>query len=232
MNEVIASCEEWVALPTADRVFRAMIGRYLGLFYAMTLRTDEAVEALEESSQVLDELNELIASMLYRRGAAEARALVGDFAGAERDLLARWSYFEAAGSRTRLWAIDTAVALSTVYCDEGRWDEAERMAASVRDAPLNAPNAVDVAAKRLAVEARLAARQGRYDEAVAFAEQAAASVAPDRLEDRGVFWQVLADVERAAGRTEAAAASATTAIGLFEAKGNLTGAARARALLS
>jgi class 3 adenylate cyclase/tetratricopeptide (TPR) repeat protein len=230
-SEVIARCEGFLATSQGERMLTAVVQRTLALYYAMAGRIEEALDTLRESSLVLDEANELIASVLYRKTAAEALALAGDFAGAERELAARLAYFEVRGTRTAVWAIDSAVALAMVCCDDGRWEEAERHAASVRTTPLDRPNSLDVSRRRRILEARLAAHRGDLDQALALTTDALERYAGlDRLNDEAAGWLVLAEVQMAAGRRDESAAAAAQAAALFEQKGNVVAAARARAL--
>ena len=189
------------------------------------------VIGLEQSSLVLDELNQLTVSGLYRGAAAAARELAGDRDGAERELLARWSYFNDSGfDGIDRRAIDTAYDLAQFFCDEGRWDEAEQFVGPLHDLTLTSRHAIGAAMSRLALEARLAAREGRYAEAAVLAEQAIAGAeTEDRPDATARFWLVLAEVQRAAGRSTDAEAAVAAALALYEQRGNLAAAARVRA---
>ena len=92
----------------------------------MAGRFDDAREALRTSSPVLDDLPHDIPVWTYRWTAAWARELVGDDAGAERDLRARWRNFEELGEQTiDTRSMNSAYMLALFYCDRGRWDDAE-----------------------------------------------------------------------------------------------------------
>ena len=83
---------------------------------------------------------------------------------------------------------------------------------------------------KLAIEARLAAHQGRLEEALTLARSAVAEAEPwDSLGFKAWTWSVLAEVRQARGEAAEADAATATAIDLYERKGNVAAAARLRA---
>jgi hypothetical protein len=83
------------------------------------------------------------------------------------------------------------------------------------------------------VKAKVLAHDGRCEEAEALARDAVALVAPtDLLSHRGDAMLDLAEVLRTCSRTDEYQSVAETALSLYEKKGNVVGAARARSLLS
>jgi class 3 adenylate cyclase/predicted ATPase len=237
-REMTARCEELLATTDSDWVLDALLKRCLGVTYAMAGRADEALALAGESSAVLDELNQALYSYLYRLSVAYARELAGDLPGAERELLACWSYFSRPGfPGTDRRKVLAAYELASFYCDEGRFEEAEQLDLPHSDLPLTGPTVLDHSILRQSVEARLAARAGRADEAVALAEDAVARSAArgrqgrDRPQQTARAWLALAEVQRSAGRHEHAERSVARAIELYELKGNLAAAARTRATI-
>ncbi len=224
-------CEQLARGTRSDRVVEALVKRYQGVFYAMAAEPALALQLIEESSQVLDELDQQIFSWLDRNRAAYARELAGDLPGAEREYLARWQYFARHGDRSKLWAVASACNLGLLYCDERRWDDAERVAAEIRDVRL--PDGIQTIAEamlRLALEARLAANAGRLDEAVALTGRA--TVAADQFIGS---WYVHArahaaagEVQRIRGDLEASDAALAKALEIYEQKGNVAAANRLR----
>ena len=229
VGEAIDRCEQLLRSTRSDRVLEAVLKRFLGLFYAMAARPDEALELIRESSPVLDELNQLTVSALYRGAAAYAKELAGDRAGAEQELVARLRWFSEAGHRgVDRRAIDAAFELASFYCDERRWEDAERVLSDVRAIRLSGESISTQLA--LAAEARLAAHRGDLAEAVTLAERAVALAdTKDRPDMRARIWLALGEVRRAAGQAAAADTATARAIELYEQKGNLAAAARARA---
>ena len=97
----------------------------------MAGRFDEARDLVDRSGVVLDELNQIAASWAYRSIAAEAKELIGDRAGAEQDLMAKWHRFRDLGDHTPdARAMHSAYELALLYCDDGRWDDAEPAAST------------------------------------------------------------------------------------------------------
>jgi hypothetical protein len=165
---------------------------------------------------------------VYRRAAAEARELIGDHTGAERELKAKWQSFLDFGEQTvDERAMGSAHQLAYYYCDHGRWDDAAECLLYGRDTPVVCPTSTAV--YRFAVEARLAAHEGRAADALALAlaERAVACAEPsDNLGLRARAWLALAEVRRARGEAAAADAAVEESIRLYEAKGNVAAVAR------
>ena len=83
------------------------------------------------------------------------------------------------------------------------------------------------------VRARVRARQRRFDEAEALAREGLALVRrSDEIDNQGNALMDLATVLRSAGQDEAATAAVREALALFEAKGNVVSADRARVVLA
>jgi ATP/maltotriose-dependent transcriptional regulator MalT len=121
----------------------------------------------------------------------------------------------------------SAIDLASFYCDEGRWEEAELYTREVRHLHLEMRRLT--AAAMFAVEARLAAHRGDLVEA----EQPAAAAIElademDRPNIQAPIWIAFAEVQRAAGRTQDAAAAVQKALELYERKGNVAAADRVR----
>ncbi len=203
VRAAIDRCEQVLSTTRSDRVLEAVLKRFLGLFYAMAARPAEALELVRESSLVLDELNQLTVSALYRGAAAYAKELAGDRTGAEHELTGWWGWFSVAGYRgVDRRAIDAAYELALFYFDERGGGDADRVLTDVRASRL--PDHSVSAQVRLAAEARLAPRRGDLTEALALAERAVAVAdTKDRPDMRARIWLALAGVRRAAGEIAA-----------------------------
>ena len=117
----------------------------------------------------------------------------------------------------------TAGQLANFYCDEGRWDDAEACLAAYPD----------YRGSGGMVEARLKAHNGEHDKALELARSVVEHADQgDELNGRALMWLGFAEVQRAAGRGEDAARSVARAIELYELKGNLAAATKARAPIS
>jgi DNA-binding SARP family transcriptional activator len=224
--EAIGRCEALLQSSASDGALTAIISRFLSVFYAMAGRSKEASDLLRSSSAVLDELRHETSVWVYRRAAAEARELIGDNAGAERELKAKWQSFVDFGEQTvDERAMASAYQLAFLYCDHGRWDDAVDCLLYGCDIPLAFPTSAAVF--RLAVGARLAARDGRDADALALAGRAVACAElGDNLNLRARAWLALAEVQRARGAAAEAGAAVEEAVRLYESKGNVAAIAR------
>src|SRR5262249_32622501 len=149
------------------------VTRFLSVLHAMAARFDDAREHLRRSDLLLHELSlPDLGPKAYRSVVADANELAGDRIGAEQELAAMWQWFRDIGH----WAPDAqgmqaASQLALLYCDEGRWDDAERCLAYGRDVPVPTYFRRE-AVVGLAARARLAAHRGELAEAVTLAERA------------------------------------------------------------
>jgi class 3 adenylate cyclase len=233
--EIIDRCQALLPTAVGDRVLEATVKRMLGVAFVMDGRPGAGLELIDESGRVLDEANLLTISAMYRSNAAYAKELAGDRAGAEREWLARWSYFEhaASGAPDRR-AAESAYRLALLYCEDERWDEAERIATRLRDVPIggSGANARALRAMRYSLDARLAANRGRLTEAVDLAERAVAMLAESSgggpNQAAAGAWANLAEIRHLAGDPTGAEAAAAAALELYELKGNAAAAARLR----
>jgi tetratricopeptide (TPR) repeat protein len=224
-----ARCEELRSANRGDRVLDAVIARHLSSLYAMAGHFEDACESWEWASLVLDEANVLVSSWVSQVHAAGAKELAGDREGAERDLKAMWLHCrDALGGAPDLRAMHAAYRLAYLYCDEGRWDDAEEYLAFCSGFP--ALEDATVASYRPAAAARLAAHRGDFVSATALADQAVeAADATDMLNMRALVWLALAEVRRVSGRAAEADDAVATALELYERKGNVAAATRLRA---
>ena len=111
-----------------------------------------------------------------------------------------------------------------------RYEEAERWLAVGRECTTEGD--VDAQVNGYRVQAKLLARQGNFGEALALARAGVRLSAPtDYLELRARALMDLAEVLRLAGRTDEALPVVRQALQLFERKGNVVSAARARVVL-
>jgi class 3 adenylate cyclase/tetratricopeptide (TPR) repeat protein len=225
--DAIARCDDLLEGYGADRVAEASVGQFRAALLAMAGRRDDAIEALARSSAVLDELSLSMQMGAYRTYAVEVRRLAGDTAGAEDELMKQWLYFrDRRGGAPDRRAAGSAFRLVDLYCDEGRWDDAERSFGEARDLPRSGEY---IPCLGLAVEARLEAHRGRFAEAVELAERAVESVDGDESPNLCAhMWQTLAEVQRAADHTAEAAAATAKALALYAQKGNVAAAERLR----
>jgi tetratricopeptide (TPR) repeat protein len=226
--DAIRRFEELLESTGSDRVLEATVTRGLSAMLAMAGRFDEARELVGKSSLVLDELN-LLTRSVYRSIAATAKELVGDRVGAEHELTARWKSLSGMRSdAVDARAMNAASDLAYLYCDEGRWEDAERCLDYGRD--VLEIKSLFVAAPRFAVSARVAAHRGEYAQALELAQRGVAlAERSDMLNLRARLWLALAEVQRHAGAESDARTAVAAALDLYEKKGNVAAAAIVRA---
>ena len=154
---------------------------------------------------------------------AEVRLLAGDPASAEDALDDAESVAHEIGDRLFLSTI--RVERAHALLAQERPEEAAAAVALIDEGP--APNDLEWRVKRLAARGKLAAREGRAEEALADARAAVALAdASEMFLYRADAWRDLAEVAQRVGEAEEAAAARATALGLYRAKGNVAGARR------
>jgi hypothetical protein len=232
VGEAIERCEELRASCGDDRVLETLVSRHLCHVLAMDGRFDESEALLPNTGSVFDELNQATQHGLSRDSIAEARELLGDRPGAERELLALWETFRRGrGGAPESRALRAASLLALLYCDEGRWDEAADCVAYGAELP--PPSHFRPAVVLLlAAEARLAEHRGDQAEAVRRALRAVELAdRSDRLNLRARVWLALSQVRRNGSENVDADEAAAAALRLYEQKGNVAAAAHLRASL-
>src|SRR5262249_49977677 len=88
--EALVRSEELLRRYGDDRVIEGSMLRFRALLLAMLGRFDEARDGLERSAAILDAINLLTPSWVYKAAAAEAKLLLGDVAGAEEEWRTRF----------------------------------------------------------------------------------------------------------------------------------------------
>jgi ATP/maltotriose-dependent transcriptional regulator MalT len=220
--DAIRRCEELIGSSTGDRALEAVITRSLAALVAMDGRFEEARDLLERSSPILEELGQAMLSITSRLEAALALELCGDRAGAEHELETSWRALAAHRSdgKPQAAAMAHVSALAILYCDDGRWEEAERCLEYGREIPRHG----------LAARARVAAHRGDLSEALALARRSVELAGKsDSPEGQARQWIVLAEVLRANGEDAEADTAVETAVRIWERKGNIAAVARLRA---
>jgi DNA-binding SARP family transcriptional activator len=230
VEDALAQCQGLLESHADDRASEANLLVWKGGLEAMRGRFDDARSLVALARDIYENLGQTIASTLVC-GAVEAEIemLAGRPEAAEPVLRRRCEVCEELGYAAELAsaAADLAEAL---YAQE-RYDEAE-MWAEKSQAHAGYED-LDAQSSWRVVAAKLGARKGEHKEADALS-RAAIDIADstDALNDRAGTQFARAEVLRLAGREEEAAKAATAALRLFEAKGNVIAAARARAAVS
>lgn len=193
---------------------------------AMRGRPDAGREVLASCRALLEELGlrlELLETAMY---AGQLELIAGDAAAAERELRSARAGFEELGLQSAAGAAAALVARAVL--EQDRLDDAESLAC---EAERLAGGDLRTSVVWRSVRARALARRALFEDAEALAREAVALADPiDALSDRADAHLALAEVLRAAGREAHGAAEARAALRLYEAKENVAGAQRARAL--
>ena len=228
VEQTIAWCARSLEEAGARPGAAALILANLAWAKAMLGIYDDARGHLAEGEVALRELGLRLQDGLHAMLAGYVETSAADPVAAESWFVAAIDIFRGAGERWfgSLGTVDRARA---VY-DQGRYEDARALIATVDRAAEIDP---EWRIKELGLEAKLAARAGDQETASRLAGEALAVAAgtdfvsfhADALLDK-------AEVCCLAGRLADAEAATQEALELFEAKGNLAGAAKARALLA
>jgi hypothetical protein len=179
------------------------------------------------ATALLDKLGHTTSYWLYQVSAVvHTKELLGDRAGAQLELAARSNWFRKQGSHNPdARAMGSAYRLALMYCDDGRWDDAEHWLAYGSDVPVPAYFLIETAIG-MAARARVAAHHGAPTDAVTLGRRAVELMdVSDHLNHRALIWLALAEVERANGDAAKADAAIATARALYTQKGNVAAAA-------
>jgi hypothetical protein len=217
-------------LQDADLGGEANVLPFLACLEAMRRRFPLARRLLDRAEGLYAELGQGtfgVAACAARR--AEVEVLAGELAAAEEALHRNHAALNSMGDRASL--ATCAAELAAVVLRSGRRDEADRWSLVAEE--LVSDDDVPTQFLSRAVRAKLLAVGGDAARAEALADEAVAlSETTDSLSQRANVMLDLVDVLRICGRPAPAAEAGRRALELFEQKGNLAGAERARTLLA
>ena len=226
--EAIATCQEVLARTKDDRKAKALTELAIGHLEAMRGDFERARLLYRRSRASLEELGWLLFAALTSLDSSAIEVLAGDLAAAESELRTDYRCLEEMGERN--YISTTAGLLADVLSGQGRYEESAEFAGVCEH--LASPD--DVASQFLwrCVRGKLRARQGAIDEAESLLSAATALIGTsDQLDWQGSGLLDFAEVRELAGAPEDAAVLAERAASLFERKGNVVSALRARQLV-
>jgi tetratricopeptide (TPR) repeat protein len=228
VDVALRRCEELRREYGRDPALAAVITCFTSALLAMAGHFDAAIaEDAAAATASLDKSGHTTSFWLYQVTAVvNTKELLGDRAGAQRELAARSNWFRKQGShKPDARAMASAYRLALMYCDDGRWDDAEHWLTYGSEVPVPAYFLLE-AVIGLAARARVAAHRGAPGDAVTLARRAVELMdVSDHLNHRALIWLALAEVERANGDPAKADAAVATARALYEQKGNVAAAA-------
>jgi DNA-binding SARP family transcriptional activator len=216
-----AECVELLALVAGRRFAELGVRGFVAVLDAMAGDFARARAQLLRSREGLRELGLRQASIWMAVFDAEVRLLAGDPASAGDALDDAGRVASEIGDRLFLATI--RVERAHVLLAQDRLAEASEAVARIDEGL--APNDLEWRVKRLTARGRLAAREGRAEEALAEARAAVALAdSSDMFIYRADAWRDLAEVAERVGEAGEAAAARATALRLYRAKGNVAAA--------
>jgi class 3 adenylate cyclase/tetratricopeptide (TPR) repeat protein len=225
-SEGIRRCREVLQGSNAGNV-EAMARIELGCFLATQGQFDEARESHARGLALFVDLGQQLNVAGTSQEFFDIAMLAGDPAAAEARLRSACDMLELMGESgflgTRLGCLAEAI-----YA-QGRFNDAAAVSERAKELTAHDPSDIDAQYRWRAVSAKLLAREGEYAAAEMLAREAVAlTTDTDWLNSRAQVHLDLAEVLQLAGRAEEALAAVEEALHLFEAKGNIVGARRAR----
>src|SRR5215218_8507924 len=226
--DAIAVCEEILAQPGQQRRIRASAIRALAGLKAMAGQFEEARGLVSAHKELAEELGLRVTSASAAETYGIVENLAGDPAAAERELSHGYGILEQIGETQNF--PDLAAKLADALYTQGQDERALELSEVSERA--TAPDDLSAGVQWRSVRAKLLARQGELEPAEALAREAVALAAEtDFLVLRADALMDLAEVLRAVGRADEAVPYVEQALELYEQKGNIVGADRARSSL-
>jgi class 3 adenylate cyclase/tetratricopeptide (TPR) repeat protein len=229
VDEVERRIEEVIERSGGDWRIEAWSSATLCGARAMQGRFAEARQARDRAKVLLEELGLLLDQTWAAHFFGWLEVLAGDPAAAEAELRRGCEISRQVGDSGYLST--TLAILAGVVSDQGRHEEALRLSHEAEEVG----GAGDVTTQVLSRSARAMAlaRLGRVDEAEPLARDAVARARmTDKINEIAHTLDALAETLRLAGRPDEARDAQTEALSLYERKGNVVMARRARELLT
>ena len=225
--EAIATCEDVLARAKDDRKVRARAELAIGQLEAMRGDFERARLLYRRSRASLEELGCLLLAALTSLASSAIEVLAGDLAAAESELRTDYRRLEEMGERN--YISTTAGLLADVLYQQGRYSESAEFAGVCEH--LASPDDVASQFHWRCVRGKLRARQGAIGAADSLLSAAMALIeTADQLDLQGNGLLDFAEVQELASAPADAASLSEKAAQLFERKGNVVSARRARQL--
>jgi DNA-binding SARP family transcriptional activator/tetratricopeptide (TPR) repeat protein len=229
-EEGVLSCERLLSELGSDPLGEATVEIFLASFLALQSRFERARMLIASSRATRQDIGlGTLETAFELYGSAAVEALAGDLKAAERAIRAAVEH--AAEIADSWFYVIASIDLARTVCDQGRPDESLRILDESERHPWF-PD-LEIVIKRPSTRALALARLGRLEEAEVHAREAVGYA-----DGTGFLgWHadalvVLGEVLRLAGRPTEAMDALEEALGLYERKGNVVSAAKARALLA
>ncbi|MGE0877182.1 MAG: adenylate/guanylate cyclase domain-containing protein [Acidimicrobiia bacterium] len=230
-SQAMVACREILARVAFDRRSSALTQLELALLTAMDLDLEEARRLCSNTRDVLTELGWEMQAALVSLSSGPIELLAGDAVRAEAELRRDFDALHALNERNFI-SLTAALLADAVYRQQ-RFDEAGELVGFSRDTA--APDDIAVQIIVRSVEAKIIARRGRHDDALAMAAEAVTMIddtddpsgqADARLDLAEVRWLAGA----VDGRGDGAVTTVHDAFRRYSRKGNRLGMQRAAAI--
>jgi tetratricopeptide (TPR) repeat protein len=228
IREAMAKAEQMDV--SKSKAVEAIQLRTLGGLHGMIGEFETARVMLSRSFELETELGRgAMATSVGAHFFGPLEHLAGNLDQAETIL--RTSYEAMSATGDMAFSSTTAAKLAAVYVDMGRFDDAERFAQIALET--SSPDDVDAQSAGRAVLARVLAKRGEQESALALAREAVKIAEnTDYLSLRGAALANLAEVLEAAGQRSEALAAMKRAVETFDAKGSTAQADQAKRRLA
>jgi len=223
--EAIERCRSLLEQTGGDRKAEALIVCSLAHLEAMRGDFEQARNLYRRSRAIFEEFGWKLQAALTSIDSGPIELLAGDPSAAEAELRRDYETLEAMGERN--YISTTAAFLAETLYRRGDLEQAEAFTRVSEE--VAAPD--DVASQSLwrSVRGRILARRGEAAEGEALSRAALDAMRiSDEPDARAEALLALGEVLELAGRPDEASAAAREALGIFEAKGNVVSAARAK----
>jgi class 3 adenylate cyclase/tetratricopeptide (TPR) repeat protein len=228
VKQAIGRCKELLDRAANDRKAEAVLLCVLARLEAMEGRFDSARQLYRRSRAQLEEFGWNLYAALTSLDSGPVELLAGDAAAAEAELRRDYQALEQMGERN--YIATTAGFLAEALYAQGRYDESSTFARTSSE--VSAEDDVAAQFHWRSVTAKLLARAGRLEEAEAMAREALDIILrSEEVDSQAGALLDLGEVLRLAGKAAQAVAAIEEGAELYERKGNLVFAAKARSLL-
>jgi class 3 adenylate cyclase/tetratricopeptide (TPR) repeat protein/DNA-binding winged helix-turn-helix (wHTH) protein len=226
VEEAIPISDTYMEIARGDRVAEAaVVVNARASLLAAAGRIDEAREEYERARATFRELGlRLWLAASGSIGPAYAEMTAGDLDRAESILRESVASLEAMSEGGR-WLAEAKGMLAMVFCEKGQLDEAERLVERADDASPYLRDLTEL------VRAQILFERGDPGAAEPLLRRRLEFIDEDALTTRAYLHLDIGRALRALGRVDEATEAGTAALELFEQKGDVMGAARAREFL-
>jgi class 3 adenylate cyclase/tetratricopeptide (TPR) repeat protein len=229
VSDAIKTCQEILGKVGNDRKSEANTLRVLAHLEAMQGNFDRSRELYAQVKANLEELGWKRIAALAALVSGGVEMLAGDPAAAERELRHSYEVLHELGEKNYISTI--AGDLAEALYQQGRFDEAIGFSEICQE--LGSTDDIASQVRWRSVRGKVWARRGETESAESLVREALSLIRrSDDLSSQGDTLMDLAEILQLSGKQEEAAAALSEALDLYERKGNLVSARKARELLN